>query len=73
MKILKYHVNLNLNPNLPGGVKLTPPLHPLSCGFLKNVSSIERMEPWFFVTFNIILKLIFPEDFIEFPQVVQKI
>ena len=44
-----------------------------SCGFFKNVSSIERVEPWFFVTFNIILKHIFPESFIEFPQVVRKI
>ena len=43
------------------------------CGFLKNAFSIERVEPWFFVTFNIILKHIFPENFIEFPQVVQKI
>ena len=48
----------SINPNVPrgggeggGGVKLTPP-----CGFLKIVSSIERVEPWFFVTFNIILK-----------------
>ena len=54
-----------LNPNTPeeGG----------SNRFLKNVSSTERVEPWFFVTFNIILKHIFPENFIEFPQVVQKI
>ena len=62
---------LVLNPNMSGeerGVKLTPP-----CGFLKNVSSIERLEPWFFVTFNIILKDIFPENFIKFPQVVEKI
>ena len=51
-----------------GGVNLTP-----SCGFLKNVSSKERVKPWLFVTFNIILKHIFPENFIEFPQVVQKI
>ena len=43
------------------------------CGFLKNVSSTEMVKPWFFVTFNIILKHIFPENFIEFPQVVQKI
>ena len=50
------------------GGQIDPP-----CGFLKNVSSIERVEPWFFVTFNIILKHIFPENFIEFPQVVQKI
>ena len=46
---------------------------PLPCGFLKNVSSVERVEPWFLVTFDIILKHIFPENFIEFPQVVQKI
>ena len=45
----------------------------LACGFLKNVSSKERVRPWFFVTLNIILKYIFPENFIEFPQVVQKI
>ena len=37
-----------------GGVKLTP-LPPF--GFLKNVFSIERVEPCFLVTFNIILKL----------------
>ena len=43
------------------------------CGFSKNVSSKERVKPWSFVTFNIILKHIFPESFIEFPQVVQKI
>ena len=41
--------------------------------FLKTGSSKEKMEPWFFVTFNIILKHIFPENFIEFPQVIQKI
>ena len=43
------------------------------CGFLKNVSSKERVKPWFFATFNIISKHIFPENSIEFPQVVQKI
>ena len=41
--------------------------------FSKIVSSKEREKPWFFVTFNIILRHIFPENFIEFPQVVQKI
>ena len=30
-------------------------------------------KPWFLVTFDIILRHIFPENFIEFPQVVQKI
>ena len=43
------------------------------CGFLENLSSIKRMKLWFFVTFNIILRHIFPANFIEFPQVVQKI
>ena len=42
-------------------------------GFLKNVSSKERVKPWFFMTFNNILRHIFPENFIEFPQVTQKI
>ena len=52
-----------------GGVKLTPS----PCGFSKNVSFKEKVEPWFFVTFNIILRHIFPKNFIEFAQVVQKI
>ena len=43
------------------------------CGFLINVSSIERLEPCFFVTFNTMLKHISPENFIGFPQVIQKI
>ena len=42
------------------------------CSFSKNVSSKERVKPWFFVTFNIIISHIFPENFIEFPQVFQK-
>ena len=54
-----------LNPKTAGG---TPP-----CDFLKNVSSKERVKPWFFVTFSTILKHIFPENFTEFLQVVQKI
>ena len=41
-----------------------------SCGFWKSVSSKERVKPWFFVTFNIIIRQIFPENFIEIPQVV---
>ena len=41
--------------------------------FAKNVSSKERVKSRFFVTFNIILKYIFPNNFIEFSQVVQKI
>ena len=54
-----------LNPNLN---QIDPP-----CGFLKNVSTIERVELLLFVIFNNILKHMFPEKFIEFPQVLQKI
>ena len=52
------------------GVNLNP-LPP--CGFSKNVSSEERVKSWFFVTFNIIISHILSENFIEIPQVVQKI
>ena len=45
----------------------------LHCGFSKNVSSKERVKSWFFVTFNIIISYIFPENFIEIAQRVQKI
>ena len=38
--------------------------------FSKNVSSRETVKPWFFVTFNIIISHIFPENFIEILQVV---
>ena len=43
------------------------------CGFSKNVSSKERVKPWFFMTFNIIIRHTFPENFIEILQVVQKL
>ena len=46
---------------------------PSTCGFLKSVSSKERVKPWFFVTFNIIISDIFPENFIGITQVVRKI
>ena len=49
------------------GGQTDPPTH---SGFLKNVSSIERVKPWYFMTFNMILKHIFPENFIECSQVV---
>ena len=55
------------------GSQFDSPLPPSPCGFSKSVSSKERERPWFFVTFNIILRHIFPENFIEFPQVVQRI
>ena len=43
------------------------------CGVSKNVSSKERVKPCFFVIFNMIINHIFPENFIEIPQVFQKI
>ena len=60
------------NPKAAGGEggSLWPP-NP--CGFSKNVSSKDGVKPWFFVTFNIFISHIFPENFIEIPQVVQKI
>ena len=61
-----YHHLANLmvlNPKTAGGSIWPPP-----CGFSKNVSSEKRVKRWFFVAFNIILKYIFPENFIEFPQ-----
>ena len=33
----------------------------------------EAVKLWFFVTFNIIISHIYPENFIEIPQLVQKI
>ena len=50
-----------------------PPPPASSVIFLKNVSFKERLKSWCFVTFNIILRHILPENFIEFPQVIQKI
>ena len=45
----------------------------LHCAFSKNAFSKEKVKPWFFVNFNIIISHIFPENFIEIHQVVQKI
>ena len=61
-----------LNPKAAGGRQLDPPPSP-QCGFSKNISSKGRVKPWFILTFNIIISHIFPEIFIEIPQVVQKI
>ena len=63
---LAQRVTLN---RLGGGCQFDPPL----CGFSENVSSKERMKPWFFVTFNIIISHIFHEHFIETSQVLQKL
>ena len=54
-----------------GGQFAPPP--PFPCGFSKYVSSKERAKAWFFVTFDTIISHIFPETFIEIPQVVQNI
>ena len=43
------------------------------CALFKNLFSRERVQPCFLVTFNIIISHIFPDDFIEHPQVVHKI
>ena len=43
------------------------------CCFSKNVSSRERVKTCFFVTFDIIVSHIFPENFIEIPHVGQNI
>ena len=39
----------------------------------RKMSSKARVKPWFFVTFNAIISHIFPENFFEIPQVVQKL
>ena len=57
------------NPKTAGGHQFDP----LPCGFSRSASSKEMEKPWFFVTFNIFLSQIFPENFIEITQVVQKI
>ena len=44
-----------------------------SCGFPKTSFSKERVKPWFFVTFNIIIRYKLPENFIEIAQIVWKI
>ena len=43
------------------------------CGFTKNITSNQKVKPWFFVTFDIIIIHIFPDSFIEIPEIVQKI
>ena len=68
IKVTVIRTNLYLlNLKQLGEVNLAPLL---PCGFLKNVSSKEMVKPWFFVTFNIIIRHIFSENFSEIPQVV---
>ena len=52
------------------GVNFPSP-HP--CGFSNNVFSKDRVKPCFFMTFNIIISHIFPENFSEISEVVQRI
>ena len=44
-----------------------------ACSFSENTSSRVRVKPWFFMTFNNFISHIFSENYIEIPQVVQKI
>ena len=57
----------NSNPNKASGGRLIP-----AVVFKKCIFS-DRMRPCFFVTFNIIISHVFPENFIEILQVLQKI
>ena len=65
-------VRMSINPQKAGGWGKRVNLIPL-CGFSKNASSRERVKPWLFVTFNIIISHIFLENFMEISQIVQKI
>ena len=62
--------NFLLNPGGGGRGGLNWLAH---CGFSKNISSKQKVKPWFLMTFNIIISHVFPENFIDFPHVVQKI
>ena len=65
--LLLSSVSLTLKRLGGRGGNLTPPY-----GFSKNVSSFfKKVKPWFFVTFNIIINHIFPENFTEIAQVVK--
>ena len=67
----KKHVETLTLKRLGEGVNLSQPPPPL--WFFEIVSSKQRVKSYFFVTFKIIMKHIFSENFIEIPQVVQKI
>ena len=55
-----------INPTTALGAGEFDPIRGLS----KNVFSKERVKSWFFATFNNMIRYIFPENFIEIPQVV---
>ena len=56
------------NPNMPKGGQIDPPMW-----FFEKCIFYREGETLVFCDFYIILKHIFPENFIEFPQFVQKI
>ena len=60
-------LSLNWLPGISGSI------WPPSCGFSKNISYRERMKLCLFVTFNIIIIHIFPDNFIEAPKAFQKV
>ena len=62
------HLAKLFHPKSAVGVNLIP-----SCSFSKHVFSKERLKHWFPVTFNIITSYVFNENFVEIPQLVQKI
>ena len=66
---ISHRVNGNiLNPKKAGGQ-----FDPTPLWFFKEVSAKGIVNSWFFVTFNIMISHIIPENFIEIPLVVQKI
>ena len=65
------HFSWFINPYNAGGPFDPPsPLNPM--WFYLNVFSKERVKPCPFVTFDIIITHIFPENFIEIPRVALK-
>ena len=66
---------VNLTPTPPTSSPHPPPPLPsfLSCGFSKSAFFRGESEALFFMTFNIVISHIFPENCIEICQVVQKI
>ena len=55
-------IRFNPKKTKEGGVNLTS--HVVFSKIFKNLSSDERVKPCFFVTFNIIISHIFPENLI---------
>ena len=57
-----------LKPKKAGGSQFDRP-----CSSSKTAFSRKRVKHWVFVTFSIIIRHTFPENFIEIPLVVRKI